>query len=86
MEMMDMSDDLVKRLSDVNRNYDLARGVHFAISEARDRIEALEAENAKLLVVLARLRAGLVDMAENPFIDPEGTKTYALELLEMSKV
>lgn len=37
-----MSDDLVKRLRDVNKNYELARGVHVDISQAVKRIEELE--------------------------------------------
>jgi hypothetical protein len=37
-------DDLVKRLDDINRNYDLARGVHSTIRDAKARIEALTAE------------------------------------------
>ena len=37
-------DDLVKRLRAINLNYELARGMHLAIREAADRIEALEAE------------------------------------------
>jgi hypothetical protein len=47
-----MSDGLVKRLVDVNRNYDLARGVHSVIREARDRIEALEAERERLALAI----------------------------------
>ena len=39
-----MTDDLVKRLDDINRNYDLARGVHSTIRDAKARIEALTAE------------------------------------------
>jgi tartrate dehydratase alpha subunit/fumarate hydratase class I-like protein len=40
-------DDLVKRLRAINRNYELARGVHVDIREAADRIEALEAQLAQ---------------------------------------
>jgi hypothetical protein len=43
-----MSDDLVKSLHDINKNYELARGVHVNIRKAADRIEELEAENEKL--------------------------------------
>jgi len=50
-----MSDGLVKRLGDVNINYDLARGVHSVIREARDRIEALEAERDRLRGALEAL-------------------------------
>lgn len=39
-----MTDDLVTRLDDINRNYDLARGVHSTIRDAKARIEALTAE------------------------------------------
>ena len=39
--------DLVKRLRDINANYELARGIHCDISEAADRIEALEARIAR---------------------------------------
>lgn len=43
-----MSDDLVKRLRAINRNYDLAAGIHADIRAAAARIAALEAENARL--------------------------------------
>jgi hypothetical protein len=39
-----MTDDLVTRLDDINRNYDLARGVHSTIRDAKARISALTAE------------------------------------------
>jgi hypothetical protein len=42
-----MIDDLVKRLLAINRNYELARGVHADISEAAATIEALRARVAK---------------------------------------
>jgi len=42
-------DDLVKRLDDINRNYDLARGVHSTIRDAKARIEALTAEREELV-------------------------------------
>ena len=43
-----MTDDLVTRLDDINRNYDLARGVHSTIRDAKARIDALTADNARL--------------------------------------
>ena len=47
-----MSDDLVKRLRDVGKNYELARGVHVDIRQAADRIEELESKLAKAVEAL----------------------------------
>ena len=47
--------DLVKRLRDINTNYELARGIHCDISEAAARIEALEARIAKADALAATL-------------------------------
>ena len=49
-------DDLVKRLRDINTNYELARGIHCDISEAAARIEALEARIAKADALADALR------------------------------
>ena len=54
---MTMTDDLVKRLDDINRNYDLARGVHSTIRDAKARIEALTAERDRLLSTVNALES-----------------------------
>lgn len=55
-----MSDDLVKRLRDVNKNYELARGVHVDIQQASDRIEELETNLAEQIEWVKRLADDLI--------------------------
>lgn len=44
-----MTDEqLIERLRYINKNYELAKGVHFDIRQAADRIEELQRENARL--------------------------------------
>ena len=57
-----MSDEeLVKRLNAINRNYELARGVHSDIRAAADRIEAL---NVKLAQATWLLTEAAVQLEE----------------------
>ena len=63
-----MNNDLVKRLRDVNKNYELARGVHVDISQAVKRIEELEAKLAKAVEGFEELaRLGNGDRYGNSF-------------------
>lgn len=52
--MTDKTDDLCARLDKINRDYDLARGIHVAITQAATRLREQEAE-------IAGLRAALHD-------------------------
>ena len=51
-----MTDDkeLIARLRSINKNYELARGVHVDIRQAADRIEALEAKLAAIDDLMVR--------------------------------
>ena len=58
-------DDLVKRLRAINKNYDLARGIHCDIREAADRIQALEARIAKADALAYRMDQVLTDLTKH---------------------
>ena len=57
--------ELIARLRSINKNYELARGVHVDIRQAADRIEAL---TAKLAQAVERLEAW-VKLAEHCSIE-----------------
>ena len=54
-----MAGDLVEELRAINRNYDLARGVHITVGQAADRIAALEAEAGRLRELAITLHGAL---------------------------
>ena len=53
-----MTDDLVKRLRAINRNYELARGVHFDIGKAAAILALLDTPAPAQIIAQAGKGAG----------------------------
>ena len=76
-------EELVKRLNAINRNYELARGVHSDIRAAADRIEALTAEKDehwKSFVHWRKEADALTEQLEAARADAKEAEAYAEEL------